>query len=280
METTPDATQPQPNLQSPMDAALPPAPSAPASLAPAWHTVLFILFIAALSFAGSLRAAQSQVVHNRLATYAATGVMELLMLAWVAFGLRLRRVPLRTLFGHLASGPRAFFADFIAALVFWLGALMVLGTVGMMWTGIEALVTHGIAPWHGAAAPFAPVRTEAARAVLQVAPSNLREAAVWALLCLVVGIVEESVFRGYFQGQFTAWARGNVVFGVVSSAVLFGAAHGYQGLRSMFLLVVFGALFSALSLFRRSLRPCIFAHSWHDLVAGLALGLLRLHHLA
>ncbi len=278
MEPTPDATQP--TLQPPMDAALPPASSAPASLAPAWHTVVLILVIAVLSFAGSLRAAQSQVVHNRFATYAATGVMELLMLAWVAFGLRLRRVPLRTLFGHLASGPRAFFADSIVALVFWLGALMVLGTVGMMWTGIETLVAHGIAPWHGAAVPFAPVHTEATRAVLQVAPSNLREAAAWALLCIVVGIVEESVFRGYFQGQFTAWARGNVVFGVVFSAVLFGAAHGYQGLRSMFLLVVFGALFSALALFRRSLRPCIFAHSWHDLIAGLALGVLKLHHLA
>jgi membrane protease YdiL (CAAX protease family) len=279
MEPTPDATQPQPILQPAGDAPLPPPSAAPASLAPAWHTAVLILVIAVLSFAGSLHAAQSQVVHNRFVTYAATGVMELLMLAWVAFGLRLRRIPLRTLFGHLASGPHAFFADLIAALIFWIGALMVLGTVGMMWTGIEALLTRGSAPWH-AAAPFAPVRTEASRAVLQVAPSTLREAAAWALLCLIVGIVEESVFRGYFQGQFTAWAHGNVAFGILFSAVLFGAAHGYQGLRSMFLLVIFGALFSALALFRRSLRPCIFAHSWHDLIAGLALGVLKLHHLA
>ena len=87
------------------------------------------------------------------------------------------------------------------------------------------------------------------------------------------------MFRGYLQRQFTAWAQGGTVSGVVFSALLFGAAHGYQGVRNMVLLAVFGALFSLLALFRRSLRACIFAHSWHDLIAGLALGLLRSHHL-
>ena len=61
---------------------------------------------------------------------------------------------------------------------------------------------------------------------------------------MLVGFVEESVFRGYLQGQFTAWARGGAAVGVVFSALLFGAAHGYQGVRNMVLLAVFGALFS------------------------------------
>jgi membrane protease YdiL (CAAX protease family) len=113
---------------------------------------------------------------------------------------------------------------------------------------------------------------------MQLAPSTAREAAAWAALCLLVGLVEESVFRGYFQRQFTAWARGNVAIGVVFSALLFGAAHGYQGLRSMVLLAVFGVLFSLLAVARRSLRPCILAHSWNDLFAGLAFGILKLHH--
>ena len=77
------------------------------------------------------------------------------------------------------------------------------------------------------------------------------------------------MFRGYLQRQFTAWAHGSDAVGVVFSALLFGAAHGYQGVRNMFLLAVFGGLFSLLALFRRSLRAGIFAHSWHDLIAGL-----------
>jgi hypothetical protein len=47
----------------------------------------------------------------------------------------------------------------------------------------------------------------------------------------------------------------------------------------MVLLAVFGALFSVLAIFRRGLRAGIFAHSWHDLIAGLALAFLRAHHL-
>ena len=278
MEPTLDENNPQAPLEPLADPPVAESRTTHA-LAPAWHTIVLILVVAAISIAGSVRVAQPQPVHNRFATYAATGGMELLMLAWVVWGLRMRRVPLLTLFGHLPSGARAFFADFGVALVFWPGALFVLGTLGMMWSGIETLVTHGAVPWHAGGAPLTPARSEASRALMQVAPSNLREGAAWALLCLLVGIVEESVFRGYFQGQFTAWARGNVAAGVAFSALLFGAAHGYQGLRSIVLLVVFGALFSLLSLFRRSLRPCIFAHAWHDLIAGIALGIMRLHHL-
>lgn len=277
MEPNFDATQPL--ADSPSDSQAPPTSTAYTTLAPAWHTAVLILVIALISIAGSIRAAQPQPLHSRYATYAATGVMELLMLAWVAWGLRMRRIPLRTLFGDLPSGARALFADFGVALVFWLCSLVVLGTVGMMWTGVQALVTHTALPWTTHASSLTPARSDASRALLQVAPSNLHEAVAWALLCLLVGVVEESVFRGYFQGQFTAWTRGNVVLGVAFSAVLFGAAHGYQGMRSMFLLVIFGALFSLLSLFRRSLRPCVFAHSWHDLIAGITLGLLKLHHL-
>jgi membrane protease YdiL (CAAX protease family) len=93
-----------------------------------------------------------------------------------------------------------------------------------------------------------------------------------------VGVAEELVFRGYLQRQFTAWARGAVATGVVFSAVAFGAAHGYEGIRSMFLLALFGAFFSLLALFRRSLRAGIFAHAWHDVFAGLMVSFLHARH--
>jgi len=67
--------------------------------------------------------------------------------------------------------------------------------------------------------------------------------------------------------------------GVVISSLAFGAAHGYQGVRNMVLLAVFGVLFSLLAIFRGSLRAGIFAHSWHDLIAGLTVALLHSRHL-
>jgi hypothetical protein len=114
--------------------------------------------------------------------------------------------------------------------------------------------------------------------VAQLAPANGKEIACWLLLCMLVGVAEELVFRGYLQQQFTAWTRGAAAGGVVFSAVMFGAAHGYEGARAMFLLTVFGALFSLLALFRRNLRAGIFAHSWHDAIAGLTVAFLHSRH--
>ena len=96
---------------------------------------------------------------------------------------------------------------------------------------------------------------------------------------MIIGFVEEIVFRGYLQRQFIGWARGRGSTGVLVSAVIFGGAHGYQGARSMVLLSVFGLLFSLLALYRRSLRAGIFAHDWHDFISGLALALLRSRHI-
>ena len=120
---------------------------------------------------------------------------------------------------------------------------------------------------------------EALRALEQLAPESGVEIGSWVLLCCVAGTIEEIVFRGYLQSQFTAWIKGSVAWGAVLSALLFGAAHGYQGVRNMVLLAVFGALFSVLAISRRSLRAGIIAHSWHDLIAGLTLAFLRAHRL-
>jgi membrane protease YdiL (CAAX protease family) len=46
------------------------------------------------------------------------------------------------------------------------------------------------------------------REITQLAPDGGREIAAWAMLCLLIGFVEETVFRGYLQRQFIGWARG------------------------------------------------------------------------
>ena len=252
------------------------------AVAPAWHTVLLLAFILFVSIVGVYRhpGANGSFHVNRLATYGVTAALEVAMLGWVALGLRLRKIPMRSLFGNIPSDLRSIALDMGIALVFWMGSLMVLGSVAVAWLSVEAAVTHKPIPIH-TGKPLAPDPTQqkAVRTVAQLAPSNGREVAAWILLCLLVGVAEELVFRGYLQRQFIAWGRGSAAAGVVFSALAFGSAHGYEGVRSMFLLAVFGALFSLLAIFRRSLRAGMFAHSWHDLVAGLTLALLHSRHL-
>jgi membrane protease YdiL (CAAX protease family) len=268
----------------------PPAPSAPPAIAPAWHTAVLVAGIVALSIHGAVRLSAIHGPLDRLATYGLTAAMEAAMLAWIVLGLRLKKTPLRALLGSYPFNLRSIAMDLGFALAFWFASLMVLGTLSIAWSGVEAALTHRPPSTHAAGqtgqkgqkeqAPLSPdpSQLETVRVLAQLAPANGREIAAWVLLCMLVGFVEEIVFRGYLQRQFIGWARGGVTAGVLASAVVFGSAHGYQGARSMALLTVYGVLFSLLALYRRSLRAGIFAHAWHDLIAGLALALLHSRH--
>jgi membrane protease YdiL (CAAX protease family) len=247
-------------------------------VAPVWHTVVLIAGIALLSVAGAAQLSGSQPVVNRLPTYAFTAATELFMLAWVYFGLRLRGVPFRSLLGSVSGSFHSVAVDFGLAMLFWMASWIVLGTVAIFWTVIEASITHHSLFSSGKQPAPDPTQQQTLHTLTQLAPANGAEVAAWILLCILAGLAEEMVFRGYLQRQFTAWSRGAAAAGVAFSALLFGAAHGYQGARNMVLLAVFGALFSLLALFRRSLRPGIFAHSWHDLFVGLMLAWLKAHH--
>jgi uncharacterized protein len=250
-------------------------------IAPVWHTVLLILAILVVSALGVHRhiASHGTVVVNRLSTYGTTAGLEIVLIGWVALGVKLRGISLRSLIGKVETSFRAIAIDFGIAILFWIGSLMALATITMMWISIEALITHKPIPiqTNKSGQPTIP-QDQAAKAVVQLAPTNGKEIACWLLLCALVGVAEELVFRGYLQSQFTAWARGAAASGVVFSALMFGAAHGYEGVRAMFLLSVFGALFSGLALFRRNLRAGIFAHAWHDAIAGLTVAFLHWHH--
>jgi uncharacterized protein len=264
---------------------LEPAAIKPASIAPAWHTVVLMVGILAVSLSGALRHPGGSGVGNanRMHTYAVTAGLEVLLIGWVAFGVRLRGSPLRSLLGRVSNSFQAIAIDAGIAILFWIGSLMALATLALMWISIEAAITHKPIPIETrqsgkSSVPKLP-EDQAARAVVQLAPSNGKEVVSWLLLCALVGIAEELVFRGYLQQQFTAWTRGAAAGGVVFSALMFGAAHGYEGARAMFLLAVFGALFSLLALFRKNLRAGIFAHAWHDAVAGLMVAFLHTRHL-
>jgi membrane protease YdiL (CAAX protease family) len=257
----------------------PAEPGGPQAVAPAWHTILLVAAVLAVSIHGASRFSVQHNPTNRLATYGYTIAMELAMLGWIILGLRLRKTPLRSLLGAFSFNFRALVVDIAFALVFWICSLMVLGTLAIAWSGIEAAVAHG--------QPASPIGQQPAlnasqektlRALTQLAPSNGEEIAAWALLCLVAGVVEEISFRGYLQRQFIAWTNGRVTAGVLLSALCFGFAHAYQGLRGIFLIAVFGALFSLLALYRRSLRAGMFAHTWQDFLVGVAIAFFKSHH--
>jgi uncharacterized protein len=253
-------------------------------IAPVWHTVILILAVIAVSVLGMYQHPGGEGIDskNRIPSYVQTIIFELVLVGWVVFGLRLRGLSLRSLIGKASNSFRSIALDAGIALLFWIGSMMTLATVGLMWVSIQAAITHKpiVETGHnGQPTVSSSAEGEAARAVVHLVPRNGKEIAYWLLLCVVAGVAEEIVFRGYFQSQFTAWARGAAWAGVVFSALMFGAAHGYEGARAMFLLIVFGVLFSLLTVFRRNLRAAMFAHIWHDAFVGLMVALLHSRHI-
>ena len=51
-------------------------------------------------------------------------------------------------------------------------------------------------------------------------------------------------------------------------SLLFGIAHGYQGIGATIKITLFGLLYGGLALWRRSLRPGMGAHAWSDVYSG------------
>jgi membrane protease YdiL (CAAX protease family) len=240
-----------------------------------WHTILLIAGILLLSFAGAKQFSGDHTAPvHRLQTYALTVATEIVMLIWVWFGLRLRRIRFRSIFGDI-SGARTLGMDVVAAAAFWICSLSLLATINATWFVTDGLIHHRPLIQNGT---LDPAQEKTIHTLTTLAPTNMSEIAAWILLCVMAGLTEEIVFRGYLQRQFTAWGRGAAAAGVVFSALLFGCAHGYQGVHYMVLLSIFGALFSLLAIFRRNIRAGIFAHAWQDIIAGLGMAFLHSKH--
>jgi membrane protease YdiL (CAAX protease family) len=68
----------------------------------------------------------------------------------------------------------------------------------------------------------------------------------------------------------------NSAAAVILQAILFGISHGYQGLRAIIMIILFGFLFGILALWRKSLRPGMILHAWSDIYAGYLFQFMRL----
>jgi membrane protease YdiL (CAAX protease family) len=281
-----------------------PAQIKPRGIAPIWHTLVLILGILAFSIWGSKSGSSGTInpfapAHSaahaaaggtdsvRLIRYGLTGALELFVVAWVAFGLRLRKIPFRSLFGAWPSGLNNVTKEAGIAAAFWICSMIVLVSVAITWGLVQTRIyEHQTASQ--SANPTNPPSTqkkspqqeqaEMARQLMQLAPANGIEIAAWGMLCLIVGFSEELIFRGYLQSQSIAVLR-NLPVGVVLTALIFGAAHGYQGMRGVVLISIYGALFGCITLLRKNLFPGMLAHSWHDFATGMLLAFMRATHL-
>ena len=217
-----------------------------APVAPWWHTVLILLLL-------GIGSATSAHFHGfprfpidgmppKVASYVVTLGMEWLTVLLIWWGLRSRGLAIRDLVSGRWQKVSSFFKDLGWAIAFLLVALPCLQLVGY--------VLH---------ANYSP------KAIL---PSTVVELVLWLLLSATAGFAEELMFRGYLYRQFSGWT-GSRLAGLGLQGLAFGLAHGYQGWRMMTLIMVFGWMFGALALWRRSLLPGMLAHWIQDSAGGL-----------
>ena len=242
------------------DAQIPsePAAVAPRSnlLAPGWHTAIIIGVLLLVSLNGMGDQHPLATAGSRLPQYFVTMTWEWILVGFVWLGIR-KRMRLRDLIGGRWDNWEDFFLDIVYAAAFWGCALFVLGASAKL----MHLDQGG--------------KMESMRRSLGfLTPGTKLELAVWFCVSTTAGICEEIIFRGYLQRQFAGITK-SMLAGVLISALVFGASHGYEGLARMVLITIYGLMFGLLAWWRKSLRPGMIAHAWHDALSGAMLRLLK-----
>src|ERR1035441_944595 len=97
-----------------------PQPKAKRGIAPIWHTAVLIAAIVGISSLGAGRLDNPSHDPARLPHYAISAGMELILVAYVFLGLRLRRIPFRSLFGAIPRGLNNITKEAGIAILFWL----------------------------------------------------------------------------------------------------------------------------------------------------------------
>ena len=239
--------------------AIPETPSVPPPrVGSVLHTVVLLAVILAVSLSTAQSSHTFTARHGRVSTYAFTVFWEWALCAYVLWGARRRGVGLRELVGGSWQHLDDALLDVALAAGFWIVSAIVLAGLGYL-LGLAQQTS-----------------LESARKSLGfLLPHTNPELLLWLALSATAGFCEEIIFRGYLQRQFASFTR-NAVAGLVLSALVFGLAHGYEGGRRMALIAVYGALFGLMARWRRSLRPGMMAHAWHDGFTGAVWRLLNI----
>ena len=218
------------------------------------HTVFVVAAAGAWAFRGVMQAEQmrAMVNPNRIGMYGRTMLFEWLLFGFVILGVKVNGTPLLAVLGERWNSVRQVLRESGIAIVFLV--------VSIFMTSLLGGRLHGGGP---------------DPAVQFLLPHGRAEIAVWMALSLTAGICEETLFRGYLQRQFVALTK-NVPLGILLSAAMFGAAHGYQGFAKAVSIGALGAMYGTLAHWRRSVRSGMIAHTLQDVLGGLFAG--SMHH--
>jgi uncharacterized protein len=224
-----------------------------------WHTIVFVIGILAYSvYQMSLASRMTGInARTRVNLYCMTILFEFVLLGYIwLLGLRPAGKRLRDLIGGKWSRPRDVLIDIGVALLFW----MVVVTFLLVFALVFGQNTAGI------------------KAIKTMFPQGPLEMVLWVVLSVSAGFCEEVMFRGYLQRQFLA-LTGMEPAAVVCQALVFGAAHLYQGVKGAIAIAGYGALFGILAISRKSLRPGMIQHASQDTFSGLLGSILAKHKL-
>lgn len=228
-------------------------------VAPVWHTVVFVVVTLGLTFAQAKQTTKMSNMHlaTRLPLYTAMVLFELILFAYVwLLGLRPGGKTLRDIIGGKWNTWAEFGIDVAIAVGFWAAV------IGML-VAMQVLLGQNNQ------------QMEATKILL---PRTYGEMAAWVALSVTAGFCEELIFRGYLQRQFLA-LTGKVEAAVVLQALVFGAAHLYQGWKGAVTIAVYGALFGILAAWRKSLRPGMIQHAAQDTFSGIVGSIALRHHM-
>jgi membrane protease YdiL (CAAX protease family) len=246
----PPAPAEPPSSESFYEPSQPPDPRSTDPVAPAWHSAVVLAYLGFFTWlsAGSVPDEGLPPGMSRVALYVPVLLFQWFLFGLCWWGLRLGGVSVRGILASRWRGPAGFARAIAVAAAFWVVTFVLVAN------GMELLGVHE------------PEKNKLLATLLL--PRAPLEYAVWVMVALTAGFVEEVVFRGYLQRQFTAWFRNHAV-GIVLSAALFAAGHLYQGIASASVIAVIGLSFGVLAYLTRSLVPGVYAHAWADLYPAI-----------
>jgi uncharacterized protein len=221
-----------------------PRPSTQTLIAPPWHTGVVLLVIGALALRGKLQAEHMRAIvpADRIAMYEHTILFEWLVLALVLAGVWLRGSSLLTVVGDHWHSVQQVFRDIGIGLLFLIASIGLTSIFGAHQSGSD-------------------------KAMQFLLPLSGVEKILWIALSITAGICEEAVYRGYLQKQFSALTK-NIPAGIIVSALIFGAAHSYQGFARASSIAMLGAMAGILAHWCRGVRPGMIAHILQDVLGG------------
>lgn len=217
-----------------------------------WDLALIIAFLAvAVPWMGRRRIQQlmrmpSATKAERLALYASTIAFQWLIAAIIFWRITADRIPARNL-GLDLSRPllAGAVAAGLAALIF-ANQLYSLRRLAATESGESRVLIH---------------------LALKVFPQDNPERLAFFAVVVTVSLCEEWIYRGFVQSMLHDWG-GGAIAGILGSAVLFAAAHLYQGRRGLISTFSVGVIFSVMRFWTGSLAPSVVAHFVADLTAG------------